>query len=151
MTPVLELSGVALRYRGSTDNVVEDVSFEVEAGRSLALVGESGAGKTTLLRLLLGLARPTAGQVRFDGAELSPRDREQMRRFRRGVQCVFQDPYSSLDPRRRVGATVAEPLVSLGIDSRATARPKVAAALERVGQPADPAARKTPQLYRGHR
>ncbi|MFB7737110.1 ABC transporter ATP-binding protein [Streptomyces sp. NPDC056112] len=151
MTPVLELSGVALRYRGSTGNVVEDVSFEVEAGHSLALVGESGAGKTTLLRLLLGLARPTAGQVRFDGAELSPRDRERTRRFRRGVQCVFQDPYSSLDPRRRVGATVAEPLLSLGIDSRATARPKVAAALERVGLPADAADRYPHEFSGGQR
>ncbi|MFI6359452.1 ABC transporter ATP-binding protein [Streptomyces sp. NPDC050743] len=137
MTPVLELTDVALRHRGSAVDAVQDISLAVEAGRSLALVGESGAGKTTLLRLLLGLARPTAGTVRFDGADLSLRDREQMRRFRRSVQCVFQDPYSSLDPRRRVGAVVAEPLRSLGIDTRSSAVPKVAAALERVGLPAD--------------
>ncbi|KUJ38595.1 Oligopeptide transport ATP-binding protein OppF [Streptomyces sp. MBT84] len=137
MTPVLELRDVALRHRGSAVDAVQDISLAVEAGHSLALVGESGAGKTTLLRLLLGLARPTAGTVRFDGAELSLRDREQMRRFRRSVQCVFQDPYSSLDPRRRVGAVVAEPLRSLGIDTRSSAVPKVAAALDRVGLPAD--------------
>jgi len=151
MTPVLELADVALRYRGSTGNVVEDVSLAVEAGHSLALVGESGAGKTTLLRLLLGLARPTSGHVRFDGSDLSLRNREQMRRFRRSVQCVFQDPYSSLDPRRRVGATVAEPLRSLGIDSRATAGPKVAAALERVGLPADAADRYPHEFSGGQR
>ncbi|MGW4788530.1 ABC transporter ATP-binding protein [Streptomyces sp. NPDC004230] len=133
----MELTDVALRHRGSAVDAVQDISLAVEAGRSLALVGESGAGKTTLLRLLLGLARPTAGTVRFDGADLSLRDREQMRRFRRSVQCVFQDPYSSLDPRRRVGAVVAEPLRSLGIDTRSSAVPKVAAALERVGLPAD--------------
>ncbi|MFE6550437.1 ABC transporter ATP-binding protein [Streptomyces sp. NPDC057746] len=133
----MELTDVALRHRGSAADAVQDISLAVEAGRSLALVGESGAGKTTLLRLLLGLARPTAGTVRFDGADLSLRDREQMRRFRRSVQCVFQDPYSSLDPRRRVGAVVAEPLRSLGIDTRSSAVPKVAAALERVGLPAD--------------
>ncbi|MGW9028999.1 ABC transporter ATP-binding protein [Streptomyces sp. NPDC055722] len=137
MTPVLELRDVALRHRGSAVDAVQDISLAVEAGHSLALVGESGAGKTTLLRLLLGLSRPTAGTVRFDGADLSLRDREQMRRFRRSVQCVFQDPYSSLDPRRRVGAVVAEPLRSLGIDTRSSAVSKVAAALERVGLPAD--------------
>ncbi|OMI34236.1 ABC transporter ATP-binding protein [Streptomyces sparsogenes] len=147
-TPVLELDDVALSYRGSAAPVVRDVSLTVRAGHSLALVGESGAGKTTLLRLLLGLARPTAGTVRFDGEPLALRDREQMRRFRRGVQCVFQDPYSSLDPRRRVGAIVAEPLRSLGIADRRTAAPKVAEALERVGLPAD-AARRYPHEFSG--
>ncbi|MER7790481.1 ABC transporter ATP-binding protein [Streptomyces sp. NPDC097640] len=151
MTPVLELSDVALRYRGGTAPVVQDVSLAVRAGHSLALVGESGAGKTTLLRLLLGLARPTAGTVAFDGEALRLRDAGQMRRFRRSVQCVFQDPYSSLDPRRRVGATVAEPLRSLGIDTRRTAAPKVAEALERVGLPADAAERYPHEFSGGQR
>ncbi|MFJ3705620.1 MULTISPECIES: ABC transporter ATP-binding protein [unclassified Streptomyces] len=151
MTPVLELKDAAVRYRGSAADVVSDVSLAVEAGESLALVGESGAGKTTLLRLLLGLARPTAGAVRFDGADLNPRDREQMRRFRRSVQCVFQDPYSSLDPSRRVGAIVAEPLRSLGLDSRSTAAPKVAAALERVGLQADAVDRYPHEFSGGQR
>ncbi|MEU7081187.1 MULTISPECIES: ABC transporter ATP-binding protein [Streptomyces] len=151
MTPVLELKDAAVRYRGTAADVVADVSLAVEAGESLALVGESGAGKTTLLRLLLGLARPTAGSVRFDGAGLDPRDREQMRRFRRSVQCVFQDPYSSLDPSRRVGAIVAEPLRSLGLDSRSTAAPKVAAALERVGLQADAVDRYPHEFSGGQR
>ncbi|MCX5401673.1 ABC transporter ATP-binding protein [Streptomyces sp. NBC_00102] len=151
MTPVLELKDAAVRYRGSAADVVRDVSLAVEAGESLALVGESGAGKTTLLRLLLGLARPTAGAVRFDGAGLNTRDREQMRRFRRSVQCVFQDPYSSLDPSRKVGAIVAEPLRSLGVDSRTTAAPKVAAALERVGLQADAVDRYPHEFSGGQR
>ncbi|MFJ4835874.1 ABC transporter ATP-binding protein [Streptomyces sp. NPDC088747] len=151
MTPVLELADVAVRYRGTATDVVQNVSLAVEQGQSLALVGESGAGKTTLLRLLLGLARPTAGTVRFDGETLSPRDRRQMHRFRRGVQCVFQDPYSSLDPRRRVAAIVAEPLRSLGLDTRATAAPKVTAALERVGLPTDAATRYPHEFSGGQR
>ncbi|MFC8592814.1 ABC transporter ATP-binding protein [Streptomyces atroolivaceus] len=151
MTPVLELKDAAVRYRGAAADVVRDVSLAVEAGESLALVGESGAGKTTLLRLLLGLARPTAGTVRFDGADLKPRDREQMRRFRRSVQCVFQDPYSSLDPSRKVGAVVAEPLRSLGLATRATAAPEVAAALERVGLQADAVDRYPHEFSGGQR
>ncbi|MFE7134616.1 ABC transporter ATP-binding protein [Streptomyces sp. NPDC057638] len=149
--PVLELDGVSYAYRGGAAPVVNDVHLAVAAGESLALVGESGTGKTTLLRLLLGLARPTAGAVRFDGAELRPRDRALMRRFRRGVQCVFQDPYSSLDPRRRVGHTVAEPLRSLGLDDRRTAAPKVAAALAAVGLPEDAADRYPHEFSGGQR
>ncbi|AWW35595.1 MULTISPECIES: ABC transporter ATP-binding protein [Streptomyces] len=151
MTPVLQLTDVTVRYRGAATDVVQGVSLAVEPGQSLALVGESGAGKTTLLRLLLGLTRPTSGTVRFDGEPLTPRDRRQMRTFRRSVQCVFQDPYSSLDPRRRVAAIVAEPLRSLGLDSRKTAAPKVATALERVGLPADTASRYPHEFSGGQR
>ncbi|MEV7340012.1 ATP-binding cassette domain-containing protein [Streptomyces sp. NPDC093544] len=137
-TPVLELDAVSYAYRGSgASPVVSDISLAVEIGQSLALVGESGAGKTTLLRVLLGLARPTSGAVRFDGDQLKLRDREQMKRFRRSVQCVFQDPYASLDPRQRVRRIVAEPLRSLGVASGAEADRLVAEALERVGLPAD--------------
>ncbi|MGW1027681.1 ABC transporter ATP-binding protein [Streptomyces sp. NPDC002577] len=151
MTPVLELSAASFAYRGSAAPVVQDISLKIEAGQSLALVGESGAGKTTLLRLLLGLARPTSGVVRFDGDPLNLRAREQMRRFRRSVQCVFQDPYSSLDPRRCVGSIVSEPLRSLGIDDRRTALPKAAEALERVGLPADAAERYPHEFSGGQR
>lgn len=149
--PVLDLSAASFTYRGSAAPVLDDISVTVETGHSLALVGESGAGKTTLLRLLLGLARPTTGLVRFDGVPLSLRDRAQMRHFRRSVQCVFQDPYSSLDPRRRVGPIVAEPLRSLGLDTARTAAPKVAQALEAVGLPADTAGRYPHEFSGGQR
>ncbi|MFJ9088296.1 ABC transporter ATP-binding protein [Streptomyces sp. NPDC102384] len=150
-TPVLELDRVSYAYRGAPAPVVTDVSVAVETGQSLALVGESGAGKTTLLRMLLGLARPTSGTVRFDGDELRLRDRTQMKAFRRGVQCVFQDPYASLDPRQRVRRIVAEPLRSLGVATGEEADRKVAHALERVGLPADAGERYPHEFSGGQR
>lgn len=149
--PLLALQDVAYTYRGASAPVVEDISLTVESGHSLALVGESGAGKTTLLRMLLGLHAPSTGQVCFDGAPLRLRDRAQMKRFRGAVQCVFQDPYSSLDPRRRIGAIVAEPLRSLGLANGEEARPKVAAALEAVGLPADVVQRYPHEFSGGQR
>ncbi|MGN6101793.1 MAG: ATP-binding cassette domain-containing protein [Devosia sp.] len=92
-----------------------DVSLTLAAGGHLGLVGESGSGKTTLLRLLLGLNRPSGGSIRFNGEVLDAGDRGFMRRYRRQVQAVFQDPYSSLDPRQRVARIVSEPLRALGI------------------------------------
>ena len=95
--------------------VLDDVSLVVHRGRSLGIVGESGSGKTTLLRLLLGLNRPTAGSIRFGDSPLDTADRSFMRGYRKSVQAVFQDPYSSLDPRQRVKNIIAEPLRSLRI------------------------------------
>ena len=110
MTAVLELRDAGFRYRRAATAALDGVSFAVEHGRSVGLVGESGASKTTVLSLLLGLASPTSGSVLFDGAPLDRRDRATMRGFRRSVQTVFQDPYSSLDPRQSVGRIVREPL-----------------------------------------
>jgi ABC-type glutathione transport system ATPase component len=125
VTALLEASAVGFAYRNSKA-VLTDISVAVTPGRSVALVGESGAGKTTLLRLLLGLQRPTTGSVRYEGRELARAEN-----FRRGVQTVFQDPYSSLDPRQRVGRIIAEPLRSLRIPGSRPAR--VEAALAAVG------------------
>jgi ABC-type dipeptide/oligopeptide/nickel transport system ATPase subunit len=108
-----------------------DVGFSLEAGRSLGLVGESGSGKTTLLRLILGLERAGSGRILFDGAPVEPRDAAFMRRYRRNVQAVFQDPYSSLDPRQKVLRIVSEPLRALKIEGDHTAM--VRAALTGVG------------------
>jgi ABC-type glutathione transport system ATPase component len=156
-TPILAADRVGFAYRGSAP-VLDDVSFEIIPGRSMALVGESGAGKTTLLRLLLGLARPSSGQIRFDGAALDLRDRGRLREFRRGVQTVFQDPYSSLDPRQRVDRIIAEPLRSLGLTggaSRASrqeaVRIRVADALAAVDLPIDAADRFPHEFSGGQR
>lgn len=135
MSTVLALEGVSYAYHGSKPGklAVEDVSFAVTPGENLGLVGESGSGKTTLLRLLLGLLSPTRGQVVFEGQVLDLRDRARMRHFRRSVQTVFQDPYSSLDPRQRVGRIVSEPLRSLRVADGSEAERMVAESLESVG------------------
>ena len=93
---------------------VDDVSLDIDQGETLGLVGESGSGKSTLGRLVLRLIEPTSGSIQFDGQDLLSRSRSQMRRLRRNMQIIFQDPFSSLDPRMRVEDLVAEPLVIHG-------------------------------------
>lgn len=143
---LLELRGAGFAY--GSRRVLDDVSLSLDEGDSLGLVGESGAGKSTILRLMLGLSAPRDGQVLFDGAPLSLRDRAQMRRFRASVQPVFQDPYSSLDPRQRIDRIIGEPLRSLGLASGADALRRIAEALESVGLPAD-TARRYPHEFSG--
>ena len=109
------------------------VSFTLRRGRSLGIVGESGSGKSTLARLVMALEAPTAGQVLFDGQDLNRLAPGALRRARAGFQMVFQDPYGSLDPRRRVLQTVAEPLAVLHGASRAEQRERAAEALDAVG------------------
>ena len=135
MTPILGLEDVTYAYRGGRPGelAVKGVSLTVTPGQNVGLVGESGSGKTTLLRLLLGLLRPRTGRVLFDGVPLDLRDRPQLRTFRRSVQTVFQDPYSSLDPRQRVGRIGGEPIRSRRIASGRVADGMVAEALESVG------------------
>lgn len=146
---VIEAQNVSFAY--GRREILHDVSVAIAAGESLGIVGESGAGKSTLLALLLGLAVPASGEVRFDGTELRVRDRAAMRRFRESVQAVFQDPYSSLDPRQRVDRIVAEPLKSLGIARSDAARQRVTQALESVGLPGEVAKRYPHEFSGGQR
>lgn len=104
--------GERLFQRAASVAAVSDVSLSIDRGRSVAIVGESGSGKSTLLRLLLGLSRATAGDVRFDGQIVDPKH-DRLLWLRRRTGIVFQDPYSSFNPRRTIGQTVAEPLESL--------------------------------------
>ncbi len=153
MTPILRLDNVSFAYRGAQagQHAVRDISFSIEPGQNTGLVGESGSGKTTLVRLLLGLLRPTTGHVVFDGVPLDLGNRAQVRTFRRSVQTVFQDPYSSLDPRQRVGRIVGEPVRSLRIAKGREADALVIGALRSVGLSADVASRYPHEFSGGQR
>ena len=116
---------------------VDGVSLGVARGEVVALVGESGCGKSTTGRAVLQLVRPTAGSVRLAGRELTTLDAAELRRARRHMQMIFQDPFASLNPRMTAGETVEEPLMVHGIDDRAERRARVAESLEQVGLRAD--------------
>ena len=140
--PLLAIERVSKQYRLPREHLLsaapvvqalDDVSFTLHAGRSLGIVGESGSGKSTLARLVMALEAPTAGRVLLDGQDLNTLSAAQLRRARSQVQMVFQDPYGSLDPRRTVGQTVAEPLAVLHGASRSEQRTRAGEALEAVG------------------
>jgi peptide/nickel transport system ATP-binding protein len=130
---------------------VDGVSIEARAGRTLAIVGESGSGKTTLLRIALGLEKPTAGRVVFDGTDISALGWREARPLRRRFQLVQQNPFSSLDPRFSIGRSIAEPLVSFGIGTRSSRRARVAELLDLVALTADAANRRPAELSGGQR
>src|SRR5712692_9086122 len=112
---------------------VDGVNVQVDKGETLGIVGESGSGKTTLAKLFLLLERPTAGSLLFDGKAIAAFGRDDFVRYRRAVQAVFQDPYSSLNPRMRVEHIVAEPLPRDNGLSRAGVRERVGEVLQLVG------------------
>jgi ABC-type glutathione transport system ATPase component len=112
---------------------VDDVSLDVEAGKTLGLVGESGSGKSTLGRLILRLIEPTSGSIRFEGCDLLHASGEDLRHLRRDMQIIFQDPFGSLDPRMKVGDVVAEPLIIHAHLTAADRRQRVAELLRSVG------------------
>jgi ABC-type oligopeptide transport system ATPase subunit len=143
MTALLEVRDLVKRFPVKRGLIVErtvdyvdavaGVSFDIEVGKTLGLVGESGSGKSTTGFCILQLLRPTSGSVRFDGQELTDLDGEDLRRVRRDAQIVFQDPYSSLDPRMTVGNIVSEPLLVHRIGSRRDRQVRVRELLDVVG------------------
>jgi oligopeptide transport system ATP-binding protein len=143
--------GLVLKRRVGTVHAVDGVSFEIGRRETLGLVGESGSGKTTLGRTLIRLYRPTAGSIRLDGVDVGLAEGAELRRARRRIQMIFQDPYSSLPPRTRIGDIVAEPLVIHRIGTRAERLTRVAELLTLVGLRPEDAGRYPGQLSGGQR
>jgi oligopeptide transport system ATP-binding protein len=125
--------GILFEHTVGEIAAVDDVSFEIHAGETLGLVGESGSGKSTTGFCILQLLRPSAGSIRFMGEELTTLRREALRKTRREMQIVFQDPYSSLNPRMTVADIVAEPLIVHHVGDRRSRRVQVDELLEVVG------------------
>ena len=125
--------GVLFRREIGRVHAVDDVSIEVRAGETLGLVGESGCGKTTLGRCIIRLQELTSGSITFDGKDISRLSRRALRPIRGDVQMVFQDPYASLNPRKRVGTIIADPLRIHGDSSRRQIKERVRELLELVG------------------
>ncbi len=140
-----------LRRGTTTVRAVQDVSFNIHRGETLGLVGESGCGKTTVGRLILDLEEPTAGDIEFEGQNLATASAAQIKAMRRKMQVIFQDPYSSLNPRMTVGQIIAEPLQVYKIVERRKVQPRVAELLENVGLRPEMAERYPHQLSGGQR
>ncbi|MBA3246420.1 MAG: ABC transporter ATP-binding protein [Actinobacteria bacterium] len=126
-------SGILIERTVDHVKAVDDVSFEIAEGETLGLVGESGSGKSTTGYCVLQLLKPTSGSIRFQGQELTTLGREELRKMRREMQIVFQDPYASLDPRMTVGDIVAEPLVVHSIGTKKNRSSRVRELLDVVG------------------
>lgn len=159
MTPLLEVKNLVkefTRRQGlfsapSVVRAVDVVSFSIAEGETFGLVGESGSGKTTTGRCILRLIEPTAGEVRFKGEDVLAFSRARMRAARRDMQIVFQDPYSSLNPRMRAGAIVEEPLIIHRTGPKLERRARVAELFELVGLDPTQLARYPHQFSGGQR
>jgi oligopeptide/dipeptide ABC transporter ATP-binding protein len=142
-SPLLEVEGLTKHFAVNTGSLarrkigwvraVDGINFAIVEGETLGVIGESGCGKTTTSKLILLQERPTGGSIRFDGQDIGAFDRTALMRYRREVQVVFQDPYSSLSPRMRVGEIIAEPLQIHTDQSRAEQSERVSEVLDLVG------------------
>jgi len=149
--PLLEVRNLVVEYAvgGRTVHAVSDASFEITRGETLGLVGESGCGKSSLGRAILQLTTPKVGSVRFDNVELTRLGRGPLRRMRQRIQLIFQDPIASLNPRRRIGDIIAEPLRIAGIASRSTRECRVHETLSAVGLEPDQVLGRLPHEFSG--
>jgi len=148
LTTRFDIRGGLLRRVVGRVHAVENISFALAAGETLALVGESGCGKSTTGRSILRLVEPQSGSIEFEGRDVRTLDRTGLKQVRRWMQMIFQDPFASLDPRQTVGAAIAEPIVVHGLADRKEAADHVAAVLRKVGLPLD-AAQRLPHEFSG--
>lgn len=151
--PILRVEDLLVEFkteeRGQKVHAVTGISFDVLKGETLGLVGESGCGKSTTGRAIMQIPRPTGGSVSFEGKELTSLHGEDLRKLRTDVQMIFQDPISSLNPRRKVIDIVAEPLHIWGIGTKEERIAKARAALEAVGIDPDQAGDRRPHQFSG--
>jgi oligopeptide/dipeptide ABC transporter ATP-binding protein len=148
---LLEVRNLSKTYPGAngrTVRAVSDVSFDLESGEVLGVVGESGCGKSTLGRSLLRLIEPSAGDVRFNGQPVTGASRAAMKALRRDLQIIFQDPFGSLNPRHKVGTIIGEPLAVHKVGTRESRAARVRELLQLVGLP-DDAGRRYPHEFSG--
>ncbi len=144
-------SGVVLDRHVGDIKAVDDVSFTIQRGETLGLVGESGCGKSTLGRAILRLYKPTAGRIVFDGRDISGLGESDLQPLRRRMQIIFQDPFASLNPRHSVGRIIGEPMRTHGLAGRRGASGRVRELLTTVGLPADAASRYPHEFSGGQR
>ncbi|UWF68198.1 MULTISPECIES: ABC transporter ATP-binding protein [unclassified Brucella] len=152
-TPLLSVRGLAKHYqtRSATLKILDNVSFDIARGEVVGLVGESGSGKTTIGRSVLRLIEPTAGQIMFDGADVATLSAREMRRQRRRMQYIFQDPFASLSPRMTIGEILMEGLNIQGIGTKAERLERARKALEQVELPPDTINRYAHEFSGGQR
>jgi len=149
-TPLLEVNNLVVDYRVGREShrAVNDVSFSIERGKTLALVGESGCGKSTIAKAIVRLLTPTSGQIKLNGEDYSQLNEKQLRPMRSRVQMVFQDPYGSLDPHLTAQEIVGEPLRLQGMRSKAERSKEAARLIDLVGLPTT-ALERRPQEFSG--
>ena len=148
---LLEVSNVKMEYnvQGKRFAAISDINLIIKKGETLGLVGESGCGKSTMGKAIIQLPSPTSGSVKFLGQEITGLRQSEMRPIRKNMQIIFQDPISSLNPRRRVGNIVAEPLVISGITNKDEIARKVREALNAVGMDPDIVMDRKPHQFSG--
>ncbi|MFD4946054.1 ATP-binding cassette domain-containing protein [Streptomyces sp. NPDC058239] len=151
--PLLAVEDLVVEYPTPDGpfRAVDQISFQVPRGGSLAVVGESGSGKSTVARALVRLLKPVSGRILLDGTDIAILPERRLRPLRRRIQMVFQDPYGSLDPHLSVGQIVAEPLRLTGLRDKAERARRVAELIDRVGLPTSALERRPPEFSGGQR
>ncbi len=147
--PLLEVRDLCMSFPGQRQLVIDHVNFSIHPGRTMGLVGSSGAGKSSIARVIMHLVKPVSGDIRFKGNSIFEMDTRQLKEYRQNVQMVFQDPSTSLSPKRTIEASLLEPLVHFDIGSRSQQQAKIRSTLNTVGLDQDVLTRYPRQFSTG--